>query len=217
MTAAILALLGGFAAFGGVVMYVVNTLRFDARWLAWGLVPGWASIVTAVLLVIDLVASIMLVSGAILIFRKRNPGRVLVVLGCLGVIGTYALGALSTVIQLMDYRFPLSRQLEAILGNSSIDSILGADVDIPWAISLLMMVFPVITVVLAVLPSTKRWCRGGADRRPAGWAPGAPTMQPYPMPRPGMPPTGGYGAPQGHWQQPNQPPQGAYRPGNPLR
>ncbi|MFD4460533.1 hypothetical protein [Nocardia sp. NPDC058480] len=212
MTAAILALLGGLAALGGLVMYVVNTLRFDAHWLAWGLVPGWASIVTVVLLVIDLVASIMLLVGATLIFRKHKAGPTLVILGCLGVIGAFVLGALSTVIQMMDYGVPLSRHLDALMGNSSINLILGADVDIPWAISLLVMVFPVATFLLAVLPSTRRWCRGSDDRRPTGWAPGAPGMQPFPMHQPGMPPASGYGAPQGHWQQPSQGPQGGYRP-----
>lgn len=205
VTAAILALLGGLAAFGGVVMYVVNTLRFDSPWLAWGLLPEWASMVTAVLLVIDLVAAVMLLVGASLLLRRRTAGPVLVILGCLGVIGAYVLGALSTVVQLMDYGLPLSRQLEAILGNSSINLILGADVDIPWAVSLLTMVFPVVTFLLAVLPSTRRWCNGQGRGRP----PVAPGI--FPMQQPGMPAVGGYGAPQGQWQQPRQPPQG-YRP-----
>lgn len=204
VTAAILALLGGLAAFGGVVMYVANTLRFDAPWFGWGITQGWSSIVTMLLLVIDVVAAVMLLAGAAMIFRRRKAGPVLVILGCLGEIGTFVLGALSTVIQLLDYGFPLSRQLEAILSNSSINLILGADVDIHWAVSLLTMVFPVLTFVLAVLPSTRRWCRG--DDRPRG--PGGAGMPPFPMQQPAMPPVSGYGAPQGQWPRP----QDGYRP-----
>ncbi|MGY0500808.1 hypothetical protein ACWZHB_20170 [Nocardia sp. FBN12] len=205
VTAAILALLGGLAAFGGVVMYAANTLRFDSPWFGWGIVPGWTSIVTVLLLVIDVVAAVMLLAGAALILRRRKAGPTLVILGCLGEIGTFVLGGLSTVIQLLDYGLPLSRQLEAILGNSSINLLLGADVDIHWAVSLFMMVFPVLTFVLAVLPTTRRWCRGD-DRRPAGF--GAPGMQPFPMPQPGMPQGRAYGAPQGQWPRPQE----GYRP-----
>ncbi len=202
VTAAILALLGGLAAFGGVVMYVANTLRFDSPWFGWGIVPGWTSIVTVLLLVIDVIAGVMLLAGAALILRRRKAGPVLVILGCLGEIGSFVLGGVSTVLQLMDYGIPLSRQLDAVLGNSSINLILGADVDIPWAVSLLMLVFPVLTFVLAVLPSTRRWCRSG----PPGF--GGPGMQPFPMQQPGMPQGGGYGAPQGQWPRP----QDGYRP-----
>ncbi len=213
MTAAILASLGGLAGVGGVLMYVVNTVRLGSPLFGWGFMPGWVSIVVAVSFALDLVAAVMLLAGAMQVFGRRGSGPTLVALGCFGVIVAYLLGVFTGLVLSLEYDFPLISEQSSIFGNTSVDSMLGAYVDVPWAISLLVMVFPVATFVLAVLPSTRRWCRGTAR---AGWP--AQAMQPYGMPPagphpgaryPGNPPyqpqaMPGYGAPQGH---PGQPPQ----------
>ncbi len=209
MTAAILATLGGLAGLGGVLMYVVNTVRFDSPVFGWGFMPGWVSIVVAVSFVLDLVAAVMLLVGAAQVFGRRGSGPTLVALGCFGVIVAYLLGAFTGLVLSLEYDFPLISEQSSIFGNTSVDSMLGAYVEIPWAISLLVMVFPLVTFTLAVLPSTRRWCRGA---RPGWPAQGA---QPYGMPpgayHPGNPPypgqqqpVPGYGAAQRH---PGHPPQ----------
>ncbi len=213
ITAAILATLGGLAGLGGVLMYVVNTVRFDSPVFGWGFMPGWVSIVVAVSFVVDLVAAVMLLVGAAQVFGRRGSGPMLVALGCFGVIVAYLLGVFTGLVLSLEYDLPIISGQSSIFGNTSVDTMLGAYVDIPWAISLLVMVFPVVTFVLAVLPSTRRWCRGAAAR--PGWP--AQGAQPYPAGphpgayHPGNPPyqgqpqaMPGYGAPQGH---PGQPPQ----------
>ncbi|MEV0076828.1 resistance to Congo red protein [Nocardia neocaledoniensis] len=212
MTAAILATLGGLAGLGGVLMYVVNTVRFDSPVFGWGFMPGWVSIVVAVSFVVDLVAAVMLLVGAAQVFGRRGSGPTLVALGCFGVIVAYLLGAFTGLVLSLEYDLPIISGQSSIFGNTSVDSMLGAYVEIPWAISLLVMVFPLVTFTLAVLPSTRRWCRGARPgwsaqgAQPYGMPPGA--YHPGNPPYPGQPqPVPGYGAAQGH---PGHPPQ--YRP-----
>ncbi|MGW5438943.1 hypothetical protein [Nocardia asteroides] len=232
MTAAILALLGGLAILGGVVMFVVNTVRFDALWFRWGAVPGWVSLVMALTLVIDLVAAVLLVTGAGAVFRRRGAGPVLVTLGCVGVLASYVVTVLSVCAQLGFSNLGSARNIALVFGHSSATEVISADVRVPWAVSVALLVFPVVTFVLALLPSTRRWCRSAAAagaRQAQGWVPGG---QQYGMPAPvgfqpgrasvpvpphvvhsGMPQSG-YGAPQG-FPPPNVAPprpQDGYRP-----
>ncbi|GEM31369.1 hypothetical protein NN3_23760 [Nocardia neocaledoniensis NBRC 108232] len=209
VTAAILATVGGLAGLGGVLMYVVNTVRFDSPVFGWGFMPGWVSIVVAVSFVIDLVAAVMLLVGAAQVFGRRGSGPTLVALGCFGVIVAYLLGAFTGLVLSLEYDLPIISGQSSIFGNTSVDSMLGAYVEIPWAISLLVMVFPLVTFTLAVLPSTRRWCKGTRPgwpvqgAQPYGMPPGAyhPGNSPYQAQPQAVP---GYGAPKGH---PGHPPQ----------
>ncbi|MGW6728282.1 hypothetical protein ACWF9G_20485 [Nocardia sp. NPDC055029] len=187
VVAAILALLGGIVGVVGVVFGVVATVNSERGVSAWGLVPGWMSAVSVVTLVVDLLAGVLLVAGAILVFRRRGAGPTLVVLGCVGVLVAYVVTAISTVVQLLQYGIPVGRHLDAVFGPSAFYWLESLGIDVPWGLSVLVLVFPVVTFVLGVLPSTRRWCTGAAGQvggRPVGaWAPGAhmPGMQPYGM------------------------------------
>ncbi|MEV6360209.1 hypothetical protein [Nocardia asteroides] len=228
MTAAILASLGGLAILAGVVMFVVNTVRFDALWFRWGAVPGWVSLLMALTLVIDLVAAVLLIAGAGAIFRRRGAGPVLTALGCVGVIGSYLVTVFSVSAQLGWSNLGSARNIALIFGHSSAVEVISVDVRIPWAVSMSLLVFPLGTFVLAVLPSTRTWCHSAAapiGARPAGaWTPGAqpygthppvgfPPAAPHPA-QASAPPQPGYGAPQGfpppHLAQAR--PQDGYRP-----
>ncbi|MEV0333295.1 hypothetical protein [Nocardia sp. NPDC050717] len=206
MTAAILAVLGGLAAFGGVLMYVVNTVRFDSPLFGWGYTPGWVSIVVGVSFVIDLVAAVLLLAGAAQVFGRRGAGPTLVALGSFGVLVAYLLGVLTGLAMSLQYDLPIFNGQSSIFGHTSVDSMLGAYVDIPWVVSLLVMVFPVVTFVLAVLPSTRRWCKRANFARPGWPAQG----MPYGMPAAGpqYPPYQGQAVPGSVAPQhnPGQPP-----------
>lgn len=184
VAAAVLALLGGIVGVVGVVFGVVATVDSERGVFAWGMVPGWMSVVSVVTLVVDLLAGVLLLAGAILVFRRRGAGPTLVVLGCVGVLASYVVTAISTVAQLLQYRLPVGRHLDVVFGQTALYGLQSVGIDVPWGVSMLALLFPVVTFVLAVLPSTRRWCKGAVAQvggRPVGaWAPGA-RMQPYGM------------------------------------
>ncbi len=181
---AVLALLGGIAGAVGVVSGLVAMVRSESGLFGWGMVPGWVSVVSGATLVIDLGSAVLLLVGAMLVFRRRGAGPMLVVLGCVGVLGAFVVTAISTVVQLMQYGIPIGRHVDAMLGQSVFNGLFSMERDVPWLLAVLLLVFPVVTFVLGVLPSTRRWCKGAtAQRRPGGaWAPSVAGGHP------GMPP-----------------------------
>ncbi|MFE3541451.1 hypothetical protein ACFXK0_00595 [Nocardia sp. NPDC059177] len=219
VSAGVLAVLGALVGVGGLISVLV---RGGGSVLGIGLVPGWASAVSGLVLFIDAVASILLFVGAVLVFRRRGAGPMLVALGCAGVVGAYVVAAVSVAVQLSEIGISIGRHLEAVFGQTNVNAIVGEVVEVPWPVSVLLLVFPVLTFVLAVLPSTRRWCKGAwAGGRPAAgaWAPAG--QGPHGM-RPGqqmpvMQP--GHGAPQGQWgrgPQPQGQPRGPHGPGAPA-
>lgn len=184
VAAAVLALLGGIVGVVGVVFGVVATVNSERGVFAWGMVPGWMSVVSVVTLVVDLLAGVLLLAGAILVFRRRGAGPTLVVLGCVGVLASYVVTVISTVAQLLQYGVSVGRHLDVVFGQTALYGLQSVGIDVPWGVSILALLFPVVTFALAVLPSTRRWRKGAvaqAGGRPVGaWAPGV-QMQPYGM------------------------------------
>ncbi|MGW5456216.1 hypothetical protein [Nocardia sp. NPDC003979] len=221
VSAGVLAGLGGVAGASGVVAGLVRT---EGPMFGIGFAPGWVSAVSGLTLVIDVVSSVLLLVGAVLVFVRRGAGPTLVALGCAGAVGAYALNAVSVMVQMRDYGIGIGHPLEIVLGQSSVNAILGAEVEVPWVVSLLLLVFPMVTFVLAVLPSTRRWCKGAAaagagpaeawaGQTPHGMPPGVPGQQ-GPVLAPGQRAQWGQGVPpQRQWGQHPQAPQG---PGEPA-
>ncbi|MEU5409369.1 hypothetical protein [Nocardia asteroides] len=228
-----LAGVGGIAGAVGVVSGVVAMVRSESGVFGWGIAPGWVSVVSALTLVVDIGSTALLLAGSILLFRRRKAGPTLVVLGCVGVFAAFVMSALSVVVQLVDYGLPVGRHLGAVLGQSTFNGLFTLEHEVSWFFSVALLVFPVITFVLAILPSTRRWCGGVVGVRTVpGWVPGAPPYGARPpvgvppgmgagpgaqippqVARPAMPQPG-YGAPQG-FPPPNMPqprPQDGYRP-----
>ncbi|MFD3506733.1 hypothetical protein [Nocardia sp. NPDC058666] len=215
ITAAVLAVLGALAGLGGAVSIVrIMVLANSVFW--WGLAPTWASVAMALALIVEVVAAVLLFTGAILIFRRRHSGPTLTVLGCIGVVGAYAVSVVTTLGQMAEYGDISGRSIQYALRQTSVDAMVAGTVetDLPTVVSVLLLGFPLVTFALAVLPSTRRWCRGV---RQSAWGSGAPMpphgVQPA-MYRPGMPPVPGYGPPPGQWGQSNQPPQQRHQHGN---
>ncbi|MET9216296.1 MULTISPECIES: hypothetical protein [unclassified Nocardia] len=191
VVAAVLALLGGIAGVVGVVFGLYKMVRSETGVFGWGIAPGWVSVVSGATLLVDVVSAVALLVGAILAFRRRAAGPTLVVLGSAGTVGAYVVTAISTAVQLIQYDLPIGRHIDVVLGQSVFNGLYSMERNLPWVVSVLLLVFPVVTFVLAVLPSTKRWCKGGAAQRPPGgaWAPGM-------VPVAGAPGRPGPGAPQ---------------------
>ncbi|MEV0684233.1 hypothetical protein AB0I35_10245 [Nocardia sp. NPDC050378] len=202
IVAGVSALVGGLIEMIAAVVWMATS---DYPLFAWGFAPVWASVVSAVLMVVDVIAAALLLIGAIVLFRRGRSGPTMVALGCAGVVAAYVVGAISNVAQFGRFDLGSKIYLELAFGQSAVGSLLGSYVGLPWFGPILLLVFPAVTFVLTLLPSTRRWCRG--NQRPAR-APHAPAPG---MQFPGVPP--GYAAPQPPWgQPPMQRPQDGYRP-----
>ncbi|CAM3939056.1 hypothetical protein NONI108955_00265 [Nocardia ninae] len=153
---------------------------FSQDWFqTWAIVSGVLSLVIAVVLGV----------GAVAMFSRKSFGRLLVVVGCVTVVVAEIVG------------FAL---VSSIDGSSD-----GLGVISGSAGSLIGLIFPVATAILALLPPTSRWL---------AHSPAAAIPQQYGYPYPGPPwqqaaPTGISDqtwhqppAPQAAWDSPAQPP-----------
>lgn len=187
ITTAILAILGGLVqGFEGAAGL------FGGASLA-GDSSGMAHSAPVLLIIIGgvtFVAGILLLVGAIMMFVRKPVGRMLVIIGCGLTIAT-VLGTIAwTVIGLG--------------GSPSMFLLLTGTV------------FPILTLVLAILGSTKRYLAAPRQPQYAGvpgmaqpgmGQPGMPGVSPAGMPQPGLPPAG--------YPQPTTPPPGMPQPGYP--
>ncbi|MGW5452931.1 hypothetical protein [Nocardia sp. NPDC003979] len=200
--AGVSALVGGLIELISAVVWMATS---DYPLFAWGFAPAWASFVSAVLMVVDVIAAVLLLIGAIMLLRRGRPGPTIVALGCAGVVGAYVVGVISNVAQFGRFDPGSKIFLELTFGQSAVRSLLGSYVDLPWFLPILLLVFPAVTFLLALLPSTRRWC-GAGNHRPT-WAPNA---QGRPYQHPNVP---GHPAAQAQWgNPPMQRPQDGYRP-----
>ncbi|WP_194832565.1 hypothetical protein [Nocardia sp. XZ_19_369] len=125
---------------------------FSQDWFqTWAIVSGVLSLVIAVVLGV----------GAVAMFSRKSFGRLLVVVGCVTVVVAEIVG------------FAL---VSSIDGSSD-----GLGVISGSAGSLIGLIFPVATVILALLPPTSRWL---------AHSPAAAIPQPYGYPYPGPPQPG---------------------------
>ncbi|WP_327148883.1 hypothetical protein [Nocardia sp. NBC_01329] len=88
--------------------------------------------------IVQAVLALLLLIGGFLLLRRSNAGRTMVILGC-------SAAALLTIV--------------SVLGQSSGGLIVG---------SLLGLVFPILTLVLAAVGATKRWIDAGQQPVPVG-------------------------------------------------
>ncbi|MGS2805685.1 hypothetical protein [Nocardia sp. MW-W600-9] len=212
MVVAVLALLGGIAGAVGVVFGLFRMVRSETGLFGWGITPGWVSVVSGATLLVDALSAVSLLVGAILVFRRRGAGPTLAALGSVGTLGAYVVTAASTAVQLIQYDLPIGRHIDAVLGQSVFNGLFSVERSVPWMVSVLLLVFPVVTFVLAVLPSTRRWCKGA---RPPGGV-GAPGLSRHPgiPPMAGVPGRPGSGAP--HQALHAQPPGAQFAGGAPY-
>lgn len=126
--AALLAIVGGVWHLGGVVGTVLN------------LVEGRVSVPDLLVgLTLNLVLATVLISGALLLLRQRNRGRVLIITGTSAALVAYALTAI------------LSMTGVAFVGFVGVGLVGGL-------LALLIVVVPtVVTLLLALAPSIGRW------------------------------------------------------------
>ncbi|MFI9405709.1 hypothetical protein [Nocardia sp. NPDC052316] len=125
---------------------------FSQDWFqTWAIVSGVLSLVTAVVLGV----------GAVAMFSRRSFGRLLVVVGCVTVVVAQLVG------------FVLVRSID---GSSDGLGVISDD-----AGSLIGLIFPVATAVLALIPPTTRWL---------AYSPAAAVPRQYGYPYPGPPQPG---------------------------
>lgn len=143
IAAAVLSLLGGAAQlFGAFSAIGVSALLSSASSSVGEVLPGWYSGVLMLTIVIGFALAAALLVGGGFLLARRSWARILIAATC-GI--TIALGILSLIVSNAVYQ-NLAGEYASGQGVSSIFSILG-------------LIFPVVTAVLALLPGTKAWCQ----------------------------------------------------------
>lgn len=154
ITAGVLAALGGLLSLGitAVSLFFLiviasigsNFDRSDVEFLdsIFGVLAIGLVAVVIITLVLGTLLSVLLIAGAVLLFRRKMLGRWLVVSGC----------ALAIVSNLMTSVFTTAVTSDNWYSPESVVS------------ALLGLAFPIITMVLALLPSTTAWIRAEQGR-----------------------------------------------------
>lgn len=172
ITAGVLAILGGLWALVGVVTNLAGAAAMaglDSYRNSYGApaTPNLPELLGGYLIatgIVQVIVALLLIVGAVLLFMKKKVGRWLVVSGC-------ALVVLSAIAGFVVMSAHLT-QLES-----------GATL-IGGGVALVLLAFPVATLVLAILPSTARWCAFVKPSVPSFGPPGG-----------SYPPSGGFGGP----------------------
>lgn len=153
ITAGVLAALGGLLSLGitAVSLFFLiaiasigsNFDRSDVEFLdsIFGILAIGLVAVVIIALVLGTMLSVLLITGAALLFRRKMLGRWLVVSGC----------AVAIVSNLMTYVFT--------------SAVTSGDWNAPESVvsAFVGLAFPTITMVLALLPSTNAWIRAGQN------------------------------------------------------
>lgn len=133
--AAVLAALGAVAGLGGGVLAAIGLAAVSGMS---GMSGGVYALLVAVVL-FDFVFGLMIATGAVLLFQRKMLGRWLVVGAC-------ALAILSSLVS-----FGVSAAVVKASGYSTYSAGSGG------VFNLVGLVFPIATLVLALLPSTTAW------------------------------------------------------------
>ncbi|MEU7141623.1 hypothetical protein ABZ942_19370 [Nocardia sp. NPDC046473] len=175
ITAAILALLGGLVALLGLVAFLAaaaqvgmdNALQmssfFGPQWWRQLVVGGEIS---------NAVTALLLLGGAVQLLRHKMAGRTMIIWGCLVVIAGNIIGwiaAQSTSSSLRTSLDDLTQGTDA----SELDSAFRNAALITGGLALVLLAFPVLTLLLAAARSTRTWCLAGPYR------PAYPATGPY--------------------------------------
>ncbi|SFP38101.1 hypothetical protein SAMN05421810_102415 [Amycolatopsis arida] len=203
ITAGVLAVLGGlFAIYSAISSFTIvsvmksllaeEAITPEQRRSLETAVPDWAQTYGVVSGVAQLVVVALLITGGVLLFVKKSPGRWLVVAGCAAVI---VLNIASVVVG-----STLAADVTSALpGTSSQDAELASDIAIGFTVifAIITSVPAIATLILAAVPATGRWCAYG---RQAAGGPTQPAQPPgYPQSGPFPQPTG-YGQPGAYGQ-----------------
>ncbi|MEU8895101.1 hypothetical protein [Nocardia sp. NPDC048505] len=197
ITAGVLACIGAvFQLIGGFANFFTSS-QISSLDTGGDLESGFTTL-TMITGAVAILSALLLGVGAVMLFTRRPVGRILIAAGCGLVI---VMQILSNVL--------LATMFADIDDDGSIMAIAGVS-------ALISLIFPVITMVLALLPSTARWAayQPAAAGQPMGY------QQPNPY---GYNPSGGYPAQPGYpgagfAPQPGYPgaPQSGLPPVNPF-
>ncbi|WP_280451463.1 hypothetical protein [Nocardia cyriacigeorgica] len=155
--ASLLSIAGAMVWLVWLATAVIEVFRHSIRTLfPWESLAIWqAALYTVVNLTSILLVPLLAVGGILLLYRS-NIGRVLVILasalvliGYWAVVVAHAIGGRS----ISDWTF--SRWL---FGHSPLDNAFDSGLVLPWPICLALSAFPVMTLILCALPSTRSWC-----------------------------------------------------------
>jgi len=154
ITAGVLAALGGLLSLGitAVSLFFLiviasigsNFDRSDVEFLdsIFGVLAIGLVAVVIIALVLGTLLSVLLIAGAVLLFRRKMLGRGLVVSGCaVAIVSNLMTSVFTTAVTSDDWYSP----------EGVVSALLG-------------LAFPIITMVLALLPSTTAWIRAEQGR-----------------------------------------------------
>jgi hypothetical protein len=154
ITAGVLAALGGLLSLGitAVSLFFLiviasigsNFDRSDVEFLdsIFGVLAIGLVAVVIIALVLGTLLSVLLIAGAVLLFRRKMLGRWLVVSGCaVAIVSNLMTSVFTTAVTSDDWYSP----------EGVVSALLG-------------LAFPIITMVLALLPSTTAWIRAEQGR-----------------------------------------------------
>ena len=154
ITAGVLATLGGLLSLGitAVSLFFLiviasigsNFDRSDVEFLdsIFGVLAIGLVAVVIIALVLGTLLSVLLIAGAVLLFRRKMLGRWLVVSGCaVAIVSNLMTSVFTTAVTSDDWYSP----------EGVVSALLG-------------LAFPIITMVLALLPSTTAWIRAEQGR-----------------------------------------------------
>ncbi|MEV0249898.1 hypothetical protein AB0H76_25080 [Nocardia sp. NPDC050712] len=178
ITAGVLAALGAVSQLAGAAISLTTSTVFTDSGLSDSDLTSQLRTLMTVTSVVSFLVAALLGGGAVLLFLRKAAGRILVAAGC-GLV------------------------IVAQLANTVLMATLFADLDDDGSVlavaglsAVFSLIFPIVTLVLALLPATARWLA----HRPAeaGYPYGQPPMG-YQQPNPyGYNPSGGYGQPPGY-------------------
>jgi hypothetical protein len=141
ITSAVLAIVGSIGQLLGAVGSLLAVTAFtDLK--EFDDLPGWTGTYFLVAGVVSLIAGVSLLTGAIMLLTKKISGRIWIGLGCVivlvfGVAGFFA--------------------GEAIEDSFSSSSSMPAGTGFGY-VGLVFLIFPIVTLVLAWLPATEKYC-----------------------------------------------------------
>jgi hypothetical protein len=124
----------------------------DADTLA--VLPDWWKAYSVMTWVLAVFVAVALIVGGVQLLRKRMYARWLIVGACAVVIAIELVG----IVILADLG---DRITKGVKGASSV--MVSQITGMGTAVLLVLMIFPVVTILLTLLPPTKRWCLQRAD------------------------------------------------------
>lgn len=180
--AGVLAILGGLVALIGVVGGIIASVAFsemqdqvqsyDSYATSSSSFPGWFAGYLLAMSVVQAGVAILLLVGAVMLFVKKAAGRWMVAAGCVLVILSGVIGFMATMSLTGD--LPDGGGITIMSGG----------------FGLVILVFPIATLVLALLPATARWCSQAKQQ---------PMVPAYGQPGGFTPPSGGFGQQPPSW------------------